>query len=113
MFNSFHSRKKKPIKLLDDPLDDIKRQLKIRERKDRKLDKPYHTNKRDKIVETETSSIEELRKKRKERERNERFRVEQLFLGPNQAQVTLDERKMAYNSQFNKQETDQAHKRRH
>lgn len=102
------NRKRKPIQLLDDPLDDIKKQLQSRE--ERKRDKhDYKRKKADKhkVKETGSSSIEELRKKRREREQEERARTDRLFLGPQRE--SLDERNMSYNSQFNKRETEQAH----
>lgn len=104
-----YSRRRKPIQLLDDPLDAIKKQLKSREHKERDI-YDYKKKPKKEHKEEKGSSIEELRKKRKEREREERHRMDQLFVRPQN--VTLDERDMAYNSQFNKQETNQAHKRR-
>jgi hypothetical protein len=101
-----------PIKLLEDPLDMITSHLKKRERKDErhryKQDSRRHKEdkyQKEKKKSSSSPSIEELRAKRLERERNEKTRVKQLYLGPNmeeeeEEQVQLDDRKRGYNSQF-------------
>lgn len=85
----------------------IKSHLKKREKKEHK----YHTKER-KSKSASSSSIEELRAKRLERERNEKARVKQLYLGPNHIEQEesehLNERHRAYNSQFNRKETTEA-----
>ena len=104
-------RKRDPIKLLDDPLDIITKKL------DKKKDSSHSNRKEKKKSSSSTSSttIEKLRLKRLEREKSEKIRVKQLYLGPNeelQEQEETDDRKRGYNSQFNRLETVEAKKRR-
>ncbi|KAG2231890.1 hypothetical protein BDF21DRAFT_428731 [Thamnidium elegans] len=120
-FKNKHKDKKKykkgPIKLQEDPLDLIKTQLKAREKQERKSERKYRSEKitapsSSSSSSTSPSSIEALRAKRLEREKNEKFRLKQLYLDSDQDTESLDERKRSYNSQFNRDETEQAHKRR-
>ncbi len=78
--------------------------MKKREKKQRK-----HTKETTKKSSSSSSSIEDLRTKRLERERNEKQRVKELYLGPTDGEPDLiNERNLAYNSQFNRKETLQA-----
>lgn len=108
-------RRRDPIKLLDDPLDIITSHKKKKEKKKYERDRKYHKEVNEKKSKSTLSSIEELRAKRLERERNEKLRVKQLYLGPNMIEEAdvkeeeeLDDRKRGYNSQFNREETSEA-----
>ncbi|CAO3654994.1 unnamed protein product [Mucor hiemalis] len=108
-------RRRDPIKLLDDPLDIITSHKKKKEKKKYERDRKYHKQVNEKKSKSTSSSIEELRAKRLERERNEKLRVKQLYLGPNMIEEAdakeeeeLDDRKRGYNSQFNREETSEA-----
>ncbi|KAI9261366.1 leukocyte receptor cluster member 1 [Helicostylum pulchrum] len=109
--------KKGPIKLIEDPLELIKTQLQEREKRERKLERKFRPKKpspspKSKSKSSSSPSIEALRAKRLERENNEKFRLKQLYLDPEQDTECVDERKRSYNSQFNRQETEQAHNKR-
>ncbi|KAI8329580.1 hypothetical protein BD560DRAFT_416673 [Blakeslea trispora] len=98
-----HRKKRHSIRVLEDPLEYISKSL----------EKKHHKKKLErKPKDKKTSSIEELRAKRMERERAEQARARSLFLGHNpieqQEQDALDDRKRAYNSQFNRDETFEA-----
>ncbi|CAO0796811.1 unnamed protein product [Mucor circinelloides] len=117
-----HRRKRQPLEINDDPLDYITRTLKKRDEKkhsrrehksssssssDKKKKKHSHSHSK-----SSTTSIEELRAKRLERERNEQSRLKSLYLhdseGMEEEKVELDDRKRGYNSQFNREETSKA-----
>jgi len=74
---------------------------------DKKKKKHSHSHSK-----SSTTSIEELRAKRLERERNEQSRLKSLYLhdseGMEEEKVELDDRKRGYNSQFNREETSKA-----
>ncbi|KAL9548981.1 hypothetical protein MBANPS3_005434 [Mucor bainieri] len=123
-----HRRKRKPLEINDDPLDYITKTLSKRDEKkhsrrehrssssssDTKKKKTKHSHRHDrsKSSDKSTISIEELRAKRLERERNEQSRLKSLYLhdgeDAEEEKVELDDRKRGYNSQFNREETSQA-----
>lgn len=97
----------------------IKTQLQEREKRERKLERKFKPKNpspspksKSSSSSSSSSSIEALRAKRLERENNEKFRLKQLYLDPEQDTECVDERKRNYNSQFNRQETEQAHNKR-
>ncbi|KAI9470955.1 MAG: hypothetical protein EXX96DRAFT_654009 [Benjaminiella poitrasii] len=121
-FKSNKKQKREPVKLNDDPLHYISKTLKKREEKKRRKEyKSRHEHKsrheRDrkrkevkKEAEKKSGSltIEELRARRLERERNEKARLQSIYMGHDsneQDEVELDDRKRTYNSQFNREET--------
>lgn len=93
-------------------MDLIKTRLKAREKREHKLERNYRPEKTTASSSSSSSSIEALRAKRLEREKNEKSRLKMLYLDPDQDTESLDERKRGYNSQFNRDATEQAHKRR-
>lgn len=123
-----HRRKRKPLKINDDPLDYITKTLSKRDDKkrsskrehkssspssDKKNKKHSHKHSRS---EKSTTSIEDLRAKRLERERHEQSRLKSLYLHDGEdvqeEKVEMDDRKRGYNSQFNREETSKAHDHR-
>lgn len=119
-----HKHKRKPLEISNDPLDYITNTLKKRDEKkhskrehklsstpDKKKKKHSHSSSHSRSKESPSSSIEELRAKRLERERNEQSRLKSLYLHDDEAEdekVELDDRKRGYNSQFNRDETSKA-----
>lgn len=119
-----HRRKRKPLEINDDPLEYITKTLTKRDEKKRskrehtssdknhKKHRHGHSRSHSKSSEQSTTSIEELRAKRLERERNEQSRLKSLYLHDGeeaeQEKVELDDRKRGYNSQFNREETSKA-----
>ncbi|KAI8331201.1 hypothetical protein BC941DRAFT_439259 [Chlamydoabsidia padenii] len=91
-----------PITLHDDPLDLIKSHL---DKDDEKKKKDRHRHHRHHHS-TKSPSIEQLRAQRKEREKAEQLRTQQLIYGDTQQQ---QQQQQHYNSQYNRMETDQAH----
>jgi hypothetical protein len=132
-----HKRKRESVKINEDPLDYITKTLKSREEKRHNKDHKHHSSssgskrdrhssrhrehkdkeRKDKPLKNSTPTVEELRAKRLERERNEKTRVKALFLGHNpvqqaeEDQFEMDERNRGYNSQFNREDTFKAKER--
>ncbi|GAN02606.1 leukocyte receptor cluster (LRC) member 1 [Mucor ambiguus] len=121
-----HRRKRKPLEINDDPLDYITKTLSKRDEKrrskrehkpscsssDKKKKRHSHSHNHSKSSEKSTTSIEELRAKRLERERSEQSRLKSLYLhdgeDAQEEKLELDDRKRGYNSQFNREETSKA-----
>ncbi|KAI7903451.1 uncharacterized protein BX663DRAFT_551184 [Cokeromyces recurvatus] len=106
-FKSNKKHKRDPVKINDDPLHYITKTLKEREEKKNKREhKHRHDKKRkdkkDVRKESDSPTIEELRARRLERERNEKARLQSLYL---EDEVETDDRKRSYNSQFNPEDT--------
>jgi hypothetical protein len=131
-----HKRKRESVKINEDPLEYITKSLKNREEKRHKRDhkhrssSSYSSSKKDRHSSSSSRhrehkdkdkssapTIQELREKRLERERNEQMRVKALFLGHNPIQQAeedrseMDERNRGYNSQFNRDDTLKAKER--
>ncbi|KAK4514677.1 cyclin-dependent protein kinase [Mucor velutinosus] len=114
-----HRRKRKALEINDDPLDYItktlsKRDEKKRSRREHRSSSSHSGNSKKKHSQSKssgksTTSIEELRAKRLERERNEQSRLRSLYLhdgeDAEEEKVELDDRKRGYNSQFNREAT--------
>ncbi|KAI8647273.1 hypothetical protein BD408DRAFT_408899 [Parasitella parasitica] len=109
-----HRRNRKRLEINDDPLDYITTTLEKRQEKKHgkkyksTSDKNKKKHSHGKSSEKPSTSIEELRAKRLEREKNEQFRLRSLYLHDDQAPketVEMDDRKRGYNSQFNRDET--------
>ncbi|KAI9338874.1 hypothetical protein BD770DRAFT_465863 [Pilaira anomala] len=110
-FKSKHPKRKRPIKLLEDPLDLIKSTLKTTEKKKerkRTVRRRIEREKESKL--SELSPIELLREKRLAREKEEKMRLNKLYL--DSEDTTTSDLPSGYNSQFNRLETEQAQKSR-
>ncbi|KAG1450816.1 hypothetical protein G6F56_008244 [Rhizopus delemar] len=92
---SNRKRRRDPIELKEDPLQYIEHKLGKEEKRKEKIEKKHKKIK--------SNSIEELRAKRIEREKHERQRTKELYLGS--TKEDLVEEPTGYNSQYNKKET--------
>ncbi|ORZ10104.1 hypothetical protein BCR42DRAFT_441214 [Absidia repens] len=115
--------RRSPITLESDPLAIIRSQLDKEEKESRQSDHYHHrhhhelkssksksskSSKRQSRQKTKTPSIEELRAQRREREKAERLRTHSVIYGDTQ-NTQHDSRHHQYNSQYNRQETSDAH----
>ncbi|KAI9244656.1 hypothetical protein BY458DRAFT_591372 [Sporodiniella umbellata] len=94
-------RRRSPIRLRDDPLKYIEHKLgteKKKKKKPKKLDDEKSSKKSQ-----NGPTMEELRARRIEREKKERQRTKELYLGP--AEDNSNDEPAGYNSQYNRKET--------